>query len=365
MQTFIRKTIFLTVATILRWPLLVLIYLMGKTGVFKTVFLVYATNKNELLNVYPNIFFLRKYLSGKPTPVGLIMKGWLPIGLYLGIPDLPGQLALKRNRYLAENIVEQMHWFRRLAGAKTIGLAGQLGPIFSGRHNLPMEAPIFTSTFGNVFSIHEAINWVARQRNSFLHRQKIAIVGGGELSVTLREYLCNQGYDCSMVEMKYTLRGKVLPVDVKRNRDQLHGIDFIVNLMPTGADFIDSGVADAIPREVTIVDFSRPVIPVEKLVQKVYMGNRVRRSGMRFVCALPGGWKQTELPACALPSIIAAMTAKNTENLESFCLLARRQAFSTALVDATTHIDKNEKRSFWDGLGEDTVDNGVELLSQE
>ncbi len=361
MQNFLRKSVFLIMAIILHWPMCALIWLIGRTGIFKTVFLVYATNERELSNVYPDIPFIRQYLSGRPTPVGLIMKGWTPMGIYFGIPDLPNKLALKRNRLLAEKIIEQMHWFRHLAGARTIGLAGQLGPIFSCRHNIPIEAPVFASTYGNVFSIHEAVNWVARQRNSFLHRQKIAIVGGGELGVTLRKYFRDQGYDCSIVDMNYTLRGKVLPIDMDKNKDRLHGVDFIVNLMPTGANFIDSEVAESVSGKVAIIDFSRPVIPTHQVVQKVYMGNRVRRADMRFMLALPGGWKQTELPACSLPSIIAAPTGQVIDKLESFCLLARQQSFSTALVDAPVH-NQCEKRSFWDALGEESTENAVKLL---
>ena len=372
MLNLMRQIVFLTIAIILRWPLCVLIYLTGKTGIFKTVFLVYPTDEMEVLGFCPNISFFRKYLSGKPTPAGLIMNGWLPIGIYFVISDLPRDLALKKNRHIAKKIVKHMRWFRRLAGAKTIGLAGQLGPIFSRRHNIPMEPPIYTSIYGNIFSIHEAINWVARQKHSYLHRQKVSVVGGGELGVTLQEYLNSQGYDCSIIGMRYSVRGKVLPVNADESRAHLHGMDFIVNLMPKGIDFMASGLGELIPRDAAIIDFSRPPVSSDQLVQKVYMGNRLRRVGMRFMFALSGGWKQKQLPACALPSLVAAMTDQVCEEVEPFCLLARQQSFSTALVDVPV-VNQSGVRSLWgsfEGKSEPGIDNesildGVELFSQK
>jgi len=368
MRKLMRQIIFVTFATILRWPVCALINLVGRTGVFKTVFLVYATDENEVQGVYPKNRFIRRYLSGKPTPAGLIMDGWRPIGIYLGIPDLPRDLSRKKNRHIAEKIIQQMHWYRRLAGARTIGLAGQLGPIFSRRHNIPMEPPIFTSFYGNIFSVHEAINWVSRQKRTYLHRQKVTIIGGGELGAALQEYLNSQGYDCSMISVRYTVRGKVRPVNAEESRAQLHGMDFVINLMPRGEEFMESGLGEVIPQNAAIVDFSRPPIPAEQLTQKVYMGNRVRRSGMRFMFALPGGgWKQKQLPACALPALIAAMTGQASSKLESFCLLARQQFFSTALID-TPVTSQTGKLPHWDaiwGRGESGAEENSALDSVE
>ncbi len=372
MPNVIRQIIFLTTAFILRWPLFMLIGLIGRTGIFKTVFLVYATDEVELLGVYPDIPFIRRFLSGKPTPAGLIMNGWRPMGIYFGIPDLPRDLARKKNRHIAEKIVQQMHWFRRLAGAKTIGLAGQLGPIFAHRHNIPMDPPIFTSTYGNVFSIHEAINWVAKQKGSFLHRQKIAVIGGGELGITLQDHLENKGYDCSIINVRYTLRGKVVPSNTEKNNEQLQGVDFVVNLMPRGEDFMTSGLGNLTPPNAAIIDFSRPSIPKNTLKQKIYLGNRIQCPGLRFMLPLPGTWTQKQIPACSLPAIIAATTGKATKHLDSFCMLARQNSFGTALAN-TPAVTLYEKLSFQErlegilnlGKGKESAPDGVELLSQK
>ncbi len=227
-----------------------------------------------------------------------------------------------------------MLWIHRLSGAQTIGLAGQLGPIFERRHNIAMEPPLFSSINGNIFSIHEAINWAGRQRNLFQVRQKIAIVGGGELGEALLSYLKRQGYHCNTVEVRYTRQGEVKQLPSAINDKNMQEADFVVNLLPKGSDFLSSNLQDTIRSSSTIIDFSRPAIPDKSTPQRVYRGNRLRRTDMRFVLALPGGWKQQELPACSLPALLAALTGKTHDQLEMFCLMARQQAFSTALIDA-------------------------------
>lgn len=93
MTNLLRQIIFLTHAIILRWPLCALIFIIGRTGIFKTVFLVYPTDEVEVLGFCPNIRFLRRYFAGKAIPAGLIMNGFLPLGIYFVISDLPRDLA--------------------------------------------------------------------------------------------------------------------------------------------------------------------------------------------------------------------------------------------------------------------------------
>lgn len=333
MLILLRQIVFLFIATIMRWPLWLLIGIIGRFGVFKTVFLVYPTDEVESRCFCPNIALVRRYLLGRPTPAGLILDGWRPMGIYFVTPDVPMDLARKKNRKQVEIIVRRMRWIRRLAGAKTIGLAGQLGPIFSRRHNIPMEPPLFDSIKGNVFSIHEAVSWVADRKLSCLHNQKITVIGGGELGITLQEYLTGQGYQCNTVSVRYTRRGEIIPIKSQQNVENLQDARFVVNLLPKGTDFLNAKLQEFIPPTATIIDFSRPAIAPDALPQTVYAGNKLRRFNMRFVFALPGGWTQQQLPACALPAILAALTGESHDQLEPFCQLARQQAFSTALVD--------------------------------
>lgn len=347
MLTLLRQIVFLLIGTLLRWPLWLLIAILGYFKIFKMIFLVYPTDEVECSKFCPAIPLLRRFFSGRPTAGGLITDGYRPIGIYFVIPDLPQDLARKKNRQLAENIVQRLLWIRRLAGAQTIGLAGQLGPIFERRHNIPMDPPLFSSTNGNIFSIHEAINWAGRQKNLFQIRQKIAILGGGELGEALLCYLKRQGYHCNIVDVRYTRRGKIKQITSETNVQNLYEADFVVNLLPKGSDFLSSNFQNTIRSRSTIIDFSRPAIPEDSIPQRVYRGNRLRRIDMRFVLALPGGWKQQELPACSLPALLAALTGKTYDQLEMFCLMARQQAFSTALIDAPVTLVRKEPFPSW------------------
>ena len=143
MFTCLRQFIFILLGTLLRWPLWLIIGIAGQCKLFRFVFLVYPTDEVECRQFCPNIPILRRYLSGRPTPGGIVADGLRPIGIYFVIPDLPRDLARKKNRKLAETIVNRMRWIRRLTGAKTIGLAGQLGPIFEKRHKAPLKNWIF------------------------------------------------------------------------------------------------------------------------------------------------------------------------------------------------------------------------------
>ncbi len=158
MEKYFRQIIFLIYAFLLRWPIWLLIWIFGRSGMFKTLFLIYPTDTSECLDFCPNIKWLRNFFSGRPTPAGLIMNGWRPMGIYLVIPNSSMELMRKKNRPLVETIIRRMQWARKISGARTIGLAGQLGPIFEKRHGIPMEPPFYSSTYGNIFSIQKAVS---------------------------------------------------------------------------------------------------------------------------------------------------------------------------------------------------------------
>ena len=99
----------------------------------------------------------------------------------------------------------------------------------------------------------------------FLHRQKIAVIGGGELGTALQKHFEHQGYGCALVDVRYTIKGKVMLTHNEKNKEQLNGVDFVVNLMPKGEEFMASNVGDLIPSNASIIDFSRPPIPVDQV----------------------------------------------------------------------------------------------------
>lgn len=335
MFTFFRQFIFLFVGIVLRWPLWIAIAFLGRFGLFRMIFLVYPTDELECSAFCPNIKLLRDFFSGRPTPGGLIMHGFLPIGIYFVIPNLPAELARKKNRNLAEKIISRLLWIRNLAGAQTIGLAGQLGPIFSRRHNIDMKPPLFSSINGNIFSIHEAIRWASRQRNVSPKSRKIAILGGGEMGQSLQQYFEQIGYLSRTLAVRFSRRGTILPLTEEESQIFLEEADLIVNLLPKGDDFLEGNFHHIASPHAAIIDFSRPAVDPDKVRQKIYMGNRLQRRGIRFMLALPGGWQQRELPACSLPAMLAMISGRALEEVESFCQLAETYSFATALMDTT------------------------------
>jgi hypothetical protein len=328
----IRKILFVIYAVFLRLPMWAIIWLIGRTGVFKTVFVIYPHDKEEYSRLCPDYKPFIKFMSGRPTPGGFILDGWKPVGIYLFISNTPQELVKKKNRHIAETIVNRMQWIQKISGAKAIGFAGQLGPILERRHDIPMEPPFFSSTMGNVFSIEEALNHLAAKENKHPWELSIAILGGGELGEILKDHFSSQGYEVSVLDVKFKRRGGVELKLSEANCRQLDHVDFVINLLPTGEDFINCGIADRLPPASAVVDFSRPAIPREQLQTRVVMGNRVHRPGMRFAFSLPGDWQKFEIPACSIPSLLASNFGIVEKNLANFCRAARQVSFGTALA---------------------------------
>ncbi len=327
----LRRTLFVIYVVFFRPALWAIIWLVGRTGVIKTIFLIYPTDKKEYANLCPSFKWFLKFLSGKPTPGGIIFDKGRPVGIYLFISNTPQELIKKKNRQLAESIVRRMKWIQKISGATACGFAGQLGPILEKRHGIPMEPPFFSSTMGNIFSIDDSISFLAKKMNRKPWQLSIAVLGGGELGGMLQKHFTDQGYTTNLVNLVFKRRGGVKIKDMEAAGQQLDGADFVINLLPTGEDFLQCGVTDFLTDKTSVIDFSRPAIPREKLQAKVFMGNRVQRTGLRFAFALPG-WRQKELPACSLPSILASNYGIVEQNLAKFCTAARRVSFETTLA---------------------------------
>jgi hypothetical protein len=346
MNKYLRQMGFLIYAFILRWPIWLLIWIAGRSGIFKTLFLIYPTDRSECLDFCPDIKWLRDFFSGRPTPAGLIMDGWRPIGIYLVIPNPALELMRGKNRPMAEAIIKRMLWAQKLSGARAIGLAGQLGPIFEKRHGIPMDPPFYSSTYGNIFSIRNAVDYLVTEAKKKPWQVTIAIFGGGELGEQLEQHLSGAGYRMTMVEVRYTRTGDVRLTDESEADRQLADIDLAINLLPRGKDFIGCDLHRRIPETATVIDFSRPPIPVGAVAQKVVMGNRVQRSGIHFFMRLPGGWKAHELPACSMPSLLASLSGLSIANIEEFMSVARQLAFCTALAGAPVLSHESAKVGF-------------------
>ena len=330
----IRRILFVFYAVFLRLPVWAIIWLVGRTGVFKTVFVIYPHDKEEYAKLCPDYQPFIKFMSGRPTPGGVILDGWKPVGIYLFISNTPQELVRKQNRHIAELIVTRMKWIQKLSGARTVGFAGQLGPILERRHGIAMEPPFFASTMGNVFSIEDALSHLATEESRQPWELSIGILGGGELGELLKEHFSGQGYAVSILDVKFKRKGGVTLQLSEAQRQQMDHLDFVINLLPTGEDFINCGIAGLLDSSSSVIDFSRPAIPREQLQAQVFMGNRVQRPGMRFMFSLPGDWQKNEIPACSMPSILAAQFGVVENDLRKFCRAARQVAFGTALAPA-------------------------------
>lgn len=339
MTNHIRRTLFAVYAVILRPFIWAIIWIVGRTGVIKTIFVIYPHDKKEYSKLCPSNKFFVSFMSGRPTPGGVILDRWKPIGIYLFISNTPQELVKKKNRHLAETIVRRMRWIQKISGAKACGFAGQLGPILERRHGIAMEPPFFNSTMGNIFSLDDSILYLAKSKNKPPWQLSIAIVGGGELAEMLKEHFVPQGYKVDIVDLLFKRRGGTEIKNLKATKRQLDHVDFVINLLQTGEDFMTCGIAGILHHSTTVIDFSRPTIPKEKLQAKVFMGNRIRRPGMRFVFSLPG-WHQEELPACSIPSILASNHGIIAQNLTEFCTAARQVAFGTALATPIQPVPK-------------------------
>ena len=325
----LRQFTFLTHALVLRWPIWLLLWFVGRFGIFKTIFLIYPTDRSECLDFCPDIPRLRRFFSGRPTPAGLIMYGWMPVGLYLLVPNSALELMRKKNRSVVQNIVRHVLWIKKLTGAQTIGLAGQLGSIFEKRHGVPMEPPFYASTYGNIFSIQEAVRSETLDKRPW--QASVAILGGGELGQQLEEHLGRDGYNLKMVNVRYTRKGDVKLADEAETDRQLRDVDLVINLLPRGIDFMACRLQERMPESATIIDFSRPQIPADAISQNVVMGNRVQRRGIHFFMKLPGGWKRHELPACSMPCLLSVFgDLDHINNMQDVHAIAKYMGFRTA-----------------------------------
>jgi hypothetical protein len=332
MRRYFRQFVFILFAFVLRMPIWFLIWAIGRTGLIKTVFLIYPIDTSECLDFTPDIKWLRRFFAHRPTPAGFIMHNWIPVGIYCCIASPALELMRKKNRPQVENIMQRMRWIRKISGAKTIGLAGQLGPIFEKRHNIPIEPPFYASTYGNIYSIQSAVRHMANESGRKPWQLSLAVLGGGELGDMLEEQLAKDGYHTSMVDVRYTRRGTAQLVDEVKADHQLADVDLVVNLFPRGVDFLNCRLHERMPPSATVIDFSRPPIDPTLIEQHVVMGNRVQRSGTRFFMRLPGGWKSHELPACSMPTLVASLGGVSASSLEEFRSAARGMAFRTALA---------------------------------
>lgn len=327
----IRKLNYLAISLVLQYPVWVVIWLLGRLKLIKTLFLLYPTTIEECRHFYPDYKILHRLVSGRVCPVGFIMEGWRPIGIYCVIPNTVRELALKKNKRIVDKITRRILFFKKISGAETIGLAGQLALAFK-KHGIAVKPPFFASTFGNLFSIKSSLDFLVNKvDHSTPINKKVSIIGGGDLTEMVRDHLENGGYTVSTVAVKQSRKGVVSLVDEASASQQLKRTDYAINLLLTGKDFLGCDLQQLINKKATIIDYSRPCIPRTEISHHIVFGNRVQRDGIRFLLNLPGGWKNNEIPACSMPGILAAKSPVPFTNMREFQQAANNLGFRTAL----------------------------------
>lgn len=307
-------------------PILLLLWLLGKCKLIKIIFQVYPTDDIETRGFCPKIKIFRRYFSGRPTFGGFIVHNLCPIGIYVVIPDTVRHLALRKNARLSHRIINKLAWLSRITGATSIGLAGQLGFIFEKRHKIPIVSPFYNSLYGSLFSLSETINKIIADHKLCTSNLTIGILGNGVIGSELSEYLKKNSLLVVPIEIKLLRKGGIRLKKEEEAIPLLRTLDILVNITPTGEDFLHTNCHRYISPDCYIVDFAHPGISFN-IPNKLYPGNRVRRKGTRFVQSLPGNWRHDDIPACSLASILTTTTAMKWKGIEDFIMLAKRQGF--------------------------------------
>lgn len=333
----LRQTAFLTTGLLLRLPIWGCLWTLGKLGFVKVIFQVYPSSEREIRAFCPNIPVLRNFFSARPTLAGIIISGFRPLGIYMVMPNTVEELAKGENKHVALKIVDRLRWVCDFTEAKSVGLAGQLAGVFERRHEIMMKKPLYGSLFGMLYGLLETIRAVIETHQLSANSLCIGVLGVGDLGTALSDYLERQGYRVVPIDVRHTVDGRFELRYENIALQQLKESDMLINLMPTGKHFLQTNSHDHLSPECPIIDFSHPRIP-PSIVNPTYMGNRIQREGLRFLLSLPGGWKSNEIPACSLPSMLAAMTNEKWNTFEEFSVIAKETGFHVPLSRASVEV---------------------------
>jgi hypothetical protein len=303
---------------------------LGKLGFVKLIFQVYPSSERETRAFCPNIPLLRKFFSARPTLAGIITRGFRPLGIYTVMPNTIEDLAKKENKHSAIKIIQRLGWLCDFTSAKSVGLAGQLAGVFEKRHRIMIRKPLHGSLFGMQYSLLETTRCVIEKHGLSVNSLCIGLLGMGDLGTALSGYLERKGYRVLPLDLRHSRGGKFVLRHENTAKRQLKEIDVLINLMPTGKHFLQANCHQHLSRKCAIIDFAHPGIP-PRIVNPTYMGNRVQGEGLRFLMSLPGGWNSNEIPACCLPSMLAAMTDKKWDTFEEFSIIAEENGFHVPL----------------------------------
>ena len=321
-----RKLGFLTVSILLRWPIWLFLGALCFFGikVFDYLFLVYPGTEKDLDGYCPRWLAKSWIFRGKPVIGGIITSGIGGRGLTLVIPNTINEI--KSNKDTSKKIVRRLNWIKRLVGAKSIALAGQMPGIII-RAGQDLVEPFVRGNKGTVFCVTETIKSALKKHNLILKQLNVVVCGVGYVGGVLMSFLEEEGYNVTGIDIKARRRGVKL-------LNEAHGIlmkaDLVVVLTPKGSDF--ASYMDFVKPGAIIIDDTHPKIHRKSNGHSFYKV-AVGMEGVKFFPRLPG-YKSDWIPGCAVEAITSAATGDfNGVSQEVFNKQARDLGFYAHLVN--------------------------------
>lgn len=292
MKTHLRKLIFLIVGFILRYPILILLFLLRPFKLFQYIFLVYPGTDKDIKEYCPLWLAKSILFSAKPSLAGIVSKGQTKArGLVLVIPNSTRDLACNKN--LAIKVMKNLNLIAKIIGANTIGMAGQ-GPGIMKKHNIQTGEKFMYGTMGTVFSISETLI-AAMEKNNVSKSAKIIIVGKSFISTGLASFLNTHGY-------------KTSEINISDGVSHIKDADIVIVLTLSGKLFYP--LIPHLKYQSILIDYTHPKMlkrPEKSYFYKVATGiNRVK-----FIPKLPG-YKANWIPGCCIESIVHATYGKSS-----------------------------------------------------
>lgn len=298
MKTYLRKFLFIVISLLLRYPILLLLFILRPLRLFQYIFLVYPGKDKDIEGYCPLWLAKSIIYSAKPSIAGIITKSKTNArGLVLVIPNSTNQLL--HYKKISQQVMDNLNMIAKIVGATTIGMAGQ-GPGIMSKHSIETGKKFMHGTMGTVFSISQTID-ASIIKNAFSKSSKIVIVGKSFISNGLVEFLRQKGHNA-------------IEINKSDELSPLKNADIIVALTLSGKMFYP--LFPYLKENSILIDYTHPKMlkkPRNTYFYKVATGIE----GVKFIPRLPG-YQPKWIPGCCIESIIHSSygdTPFNHQNL--------------------------------------------------
>ena len=293
-----RKTLFVTFCLVLRWPTRLFLITVRVFRPFDYLFLVYPGTDQDLDGYCPRWLAKSWLFRSKPQVGGFITRGTGGRGLVLVVPNTVKELL--HDKQSCYRITKRLNRTRRLVGAKSIAIAGQLPGIII-KHQIKLEKPFVVGNTGTVFCVMETVAQAMSIHGLTQGSFRIILVGVGFIGRSVLDALKNDGHEVLGVDIKISRRGVLVG---EKGLDALQKADMVIVLTPKGSDFLP--YVRHLKLGCIVIDDTHPKItnrPDGIHFYKVAMG----MDGVKFLPRLPG-YKSDWIPGCTVEAIYSAAT---------------------------------------------------------